>query len=234
MIRLNKYLAEQGFASRRGADALIAEGKVLINGVIAPLGTQIDPETDKIEVCEQALEQKEQEKVYFLLNKPEGVVTSTKKTLLEDKNVLDFFEGSGISRIFPVGRLDKDSCGLIMLTNDGDLTYELMHPKFEHEKEYYVEIFNPLTTEMIRQLKRPFYMLGQKTLPAIVKKINDYAVTIVLKEGKNRQIRRMVRSVGSGVKTLRRIRIGKIHLPEFLKEGEWIQISADEAKKAKE
>lgn len=229
MIRLNKFLSTQGYASRRGADTLIAERKVLVNGLVATVGMQIDAENDHIEVCSEALQQKESEKVYYLLNKPEGYITATKKTIPEDKTVMDLFPSKDFPRIYPVGRLDKDSCGLIMLTNDGDLTYELMHPKFEHEKEYWVEIFNPITPEMLRRMKEPFYMLGQKTKSAKVQKVSDYAFHIVLEEGKNRQIRRMIRSIGSGVRTLRRIRIGKIILSEHLKEGEWMQITKEQA-----
>ncbi len=234
MMRLNKYIAEQGLASRRGADTLIEEGKVLVNGKIAALGTQVDPLVDEITISEAAIAQREEEKVYFLLNKPEGVITSTKRANPEDIIITDLFADAEIPRIYPVGRLDKDSCGLIMLTNDGDITYKLMHPSFAHEKEYLVEIFNPISAEMLRMLRRPFYMLGQKTLGARVQKVSDYAFTIVLTEGKNRQIRRMVRSVGSGVRTLTRIRIGKITMPDSLRSGEWIQITKEEAYKTLE
>lgn len=229
MIRLNKYLAQQGLASRRNADFLINEGKVLVNGKIATMGMQIDEHIDNVIVCAETLQKKEAEKVYFLLNKPEGVISATKKTIPEDITVVDLFPSKNFPRIYPVGRLDKDSCGLILMTNDGDITYQLMHPKFAHEKEYEVEVFNPLTSEMIRRLRQPFYMLGQKTKAAKVEKISDYSFRIILTEGKNRQIRRMVRSIGSGVRTLKRIRIGGIFIPKTLKEGEFIQIKKEEA-----
>lgn len=229
MIRLNKFLAEKGFASRRGADVLIAEGKVLVNGQVATMGIQVDPDHDRVEVCEQALAQKEEEKVYYLLYKPEGVITATKKTVPEDITVMDCFPQENFPRIYPIGRLDKDSCGLILMTNDGDLTYELMHPKFEHEKEYEVEVFNPLTSAMIKRLGEPFFMLGQKTQSARIKKLSDYSFSIVLKEGKNRQIRRMVRFIGSGVRSLKRVRVGKVLLPAAMKPGDFIQLTKPQA-----
>jgi pseudouridine synthase len=223
-MRLNKFLAEQGYASRRGADTLIEEGAVIVNNCIAILGQCIDPEIDIIEVNKKTLQKKEEEKRYFILNKPTGYVCATKKTRLDKHIILDFFKDPNLPRIYPVGRLDKDSSGLILLTNDGDITYKLMHPSFEHEKEYSVEIYNQLTTEMIDRLKQPFYMLGQKTRKAKVIVLGKYNFLITLKEGKNRQIRRMVRSIGSGVKTLKRIRVEKLVLPKDLKEGEWKEI----------
>lgn len=224
-MRLNKFLAEQGYSSRRGADALIEEGAVSVNGEIATLGQSVDPEKDVIEVNKNILLKKEEEKRYFILNKPIGYVCATKKTKLDKKIILDFFTDPSLPRIYPVGRLDKDSSGLVLLTNDGDITYKLMHPSFEHEKEYFVEVYNELTPEMIEKLQKPFYMLGQKTKKAKVTKKSKYSFLITLKEGKNRQIRRMVRNIGSGVKTLRRIRIENLYLPKNLKEGEWKEIS---------
>ena len=233
MIRLNKYLAEQGYASRRGADTLIEEGAVLVNDSPAVMGQKVDPDTDTITVNKNVLEQKEQEKRYFILNKPVGYVCATKKTMQDPKIILDLFplDENNFPRIYPVGRLDKDSCGLILLTNDGDLTYRLMHPSFEHEKEYHVELFNFVSDEMVQKLSKPFFMLGQKTRPAEVQKIDHKKISIILREGKNRQIRRMIRSVGSGVDVLKRVRIENLFLPKNLTPGKWKEIPKSDIQK---
>lgn len=228
-IRLNKFLAQQGYASRRGSDKLIEEKAVTVNGKIAIMGQKIDDENDIIEVNREVLQKKDDEKKYFILNKPVGFTCATKKTQSDPDIILDFFpKEKTFPRIYPVGRLDKDSCGMVLLTNDGDLTYQLMHPSHEHEKEYFVEIWNPLTDEMLERLQKPFFMLGQKTRRAVVEKTGMYTFTIILKEGKNRQIRRMVRSLGSGVKVLQRIRIGNLWLPNDMKEGEWREVQKED------
>jgi pseudouridine synthase len=232
-IRLNKYIAQQGFASRRGADKLIEEGAVKINGKPAAMGQQFFPENDTLEIDQKTLEKKEEEKRYFALHKPRGYVCSTKKTEVEDQSIMDLFppENSGFPRIYPVGRLDKDSSGLLLLTNDGDFAYQLTHPKFEHSKLYVVEIWNKITDEMLERLKQPFVMLGSKTRKAGIEKIGMYQLKITLKEGKNHQIRRMIRSVGSGVKTLKRVKIEDYELPENLPIGEYTELSKSDIKK---
>ncbi len=228
-IRLNKFLAQQNYASRRGADKLIEQGAVTVNGKIAIMGQKIDEKNDIVEVNSVVLQKIDDEKKYFILNKPIDVTCATKKTEADPNIILDFFpKDKNFPRIYPVGRLDKDSCGLVLLTNDGDLTYKLMHPSYEHEKEYFVEIWNELTDEMLERLRKPFFMLGQKTRRANVEKTGMYTFTIILKEGKNRQIRRMVRSIGSGVKILQRIRIGDLWLPNDLKEGEWREVQKED------
>lgn len=221
-------MAENGYASRRGADTLIEEGAVKVNGIIAPIGQKIDPEKDIVTVAEEVLQQKKQEKRYFLLHKPIGYTCATKKTQSDPDIVTDFFPKHNFPRIYPIGRLDKDSCGLLLLTNDGDLTYQLMHPSHRHEKEYWVEIYNPLTDKMLERLQQPFIMLGQKTRRATVTRAGEKSFRIILQEGKNRQIRRMVRAIGSGVKMLKRIRVEKLSLPKDLKEGEWKEITKEE------
>lgn len=229
-MRLNKYLASQGLASRRGADTLIEQGAVKVNGEVAQMGMQVDPNIDTVEVDEKTLKSAEDAKVYYALYKPTGYVSSTKHTAMEDKNVLDCFPSTIIdtSRIFPVGRLDKESEGLLLMTNDGDLTYKLTHPSFEHEKQYEVEIFNFLTPEMMERLRESFIMLGQRTMPAEVKKLGDRKFSIILREGKNRQIRRMVRALGSGVRRLKRIRVSGYTIPSSLRPGEYIELQKDE------
>ena len=232
-MRLNKYLASRNYASRRGADKLIEEGAVTINGKVAEMGQQVDLEKDIVEVNQQILDKKQEALRYFLLNKPVGVTCSTKKTKDDPNIILDYFteEKTGekkFPKIYPVGRLDKDSCGLVLLTNDGDVTFELTHPSKEHEKEYFVEIWNPLTDDMLERLQRPFHMLGQKTRRAHVEKTGMYTFLITLQEGKNRQIRRMVRAIGSGVKILQRVRINHLELPHNLKEGEWVEVKYED------
>ena len=232
-IRLNKYIAQQGLASRRGADKLIDEGAVKINGKPAEMGQKFFPDVDKLEIDEHTLEKKEAEKRYFVLHKPRGYVTSTKKTEVETDTVMDLFpsENSGFPRIYPIGRLDKDSSGLLLFTNDGDFAYRLTHPKFEHSKEYVIEIWNKITDEMLERLKRPFVMLGSKTRRAKIEQIGMYQLKITLREGKNQQIRRMIRAVGSGVKTLKRVKIENYELPENLEIGEYREISKSEISK---
>lgn len=227
-MRINKYLAEKGYASRRGADILIQEKAVQVNGNFAVMGQQIDPENDCIEVNKTVLQHKAEEKRYFILNKPEGYTCSTKKTANDPDIITDFFPSNNFPRLYPVGRLDKDSCGLVLMTNDGDLTYTLMHPSHQHEKEYIVEIYNDLTAEMLNRLQKPFSMLGQKTKRAQVFQEGKRSFRIILTEGKNRQIRRMVRSIGSGVKTLQRIRIENISLPQTLKKGDWKEVNKND------
>ncbi|MEI7511110.1 MAG: pseudouridine synthase [Candidatus Peregrinibacteria bacterium] len=228
LVRLNKHLADKGICSRRAADALIAAGSVRINGkAVTELGTKVDSEVDTVTVDEKTLEKRDAELLYIALHKPVGYVTSTKKTEVETHNFLDLLPAD-FPRVFPVGRLDKDSSGLLLLTNDGDLAFRLSHPKFEHEKEYEVEIYNPLTDEMLQKMRDGMYILGSKTRPAVVKKMGRNWFSIVLTEGKNRQIRRMVRALGSGVKNLKRVRIGKFRLLPTLKSGEFQQLSKKE------
>ena len=234
-IRLNKYIAQQGFASRRGADKLIEEGAVKINGKPAEMGQKFFPETDELEIDEKTLDKKEEEKRYFVLHKPRGYVTSTKKTEFETDTVMDLFPdpkyNKNFPRIYPVGRLDKDSSGLLLFTNDGDFAFKLTHPKYEHSKVYVVEIWNKIDDEMLEKLKRPFVMLGGKTRRAEIEKIGMYQLKITLREGKNQQIRRMIRAVGSGVKTLKRVQVEDYVLPENLEIGEYLELSKADIQK---
>lgn len=228
LVRLNKYLADKGICSRRAADILISDGSVRVNGaVVTELGKKVNPAEDQVEVDEQVLEKRDAQRLYIALHKPVGYITSTKKTEVETKNFLDLLP-SHFPRVFPIGRLDKDSSGLLLLTNDGDLAFRLSHPKFEHEKEYEVEIYNPLTDEMVQRMEQGMYILGSKTRRARVKKLGRNIFSIIITEGKNRQIRRMVRALGSGVKTLKRVRIGGFFLPKTLKPGDFHILSQEE------
>jgi 23S rRNA pseudouridine2605 synthase/23S rRNA pseudouridine2604 synthase len=216
-MRLQKYLAHAGLCSRRKAEEYILAGRIKINGItITELGTKVDPSDSVFFDGKPVLLSREQPKIYLALNKPEGYVTSCsqKKT----KIVMDLIDMN--ERIYPVGRLDKDSKGLILLTNDGDLHNRLSHPSFDHEKEYIVTTVDPVTDDALRHMAEGVVIDEVKTRRARVERMSDKQFRIVLKEGRNRQIRKMVQQTGNEVDTLLRIRIADIHLGK-LKEGTW-------------
>jgi len=225
LIRLNKYLAHSGVCSRRDADKFIKEGLIKVNGkVVTEMGIKVDPEKDKVEVDDE-VEVVQENKIYVALNKPVGYVTSCKKTEVEKDIVLDLVKTE--ERLYPVGRLDKESQGLLILTNDGLITYELMHPSFDHEKEYYVEVAGNITKGSMEKLELGVKLNGEKTKITKVRKRAKNAFNIVLTEGKNRQIRRVCKKVGFPVTKLKRIRIGQLSLGD-IKEGEWRYLSKEE------
>lgn len=230
LIRLNKYLAGLGVASRREADRLISDGLISVNGkVVKEMGVKVDPEKDKVTVSNQVL--KRQEKlIYIMLHKPANYVTSVKRTRVEKKIVLDLIKIK--ERIYPVGRLDKDTTGLLILTNDGTLTYKLTHPSVGCEKEYEVTVDGLIKKGQIDKLKAGVKLWGEKTKRTQVKKIGPNQMQIVLTEGRNRQIRRICQKVGLPVKKLKRIRIKNLKLGSLL-EGEWRYLTADEVKMLK-
>ncbi len=218
-------MAQAGYCSRRRAEKLILEGKVRVNGqVVTRLGTKIDPQHDKISVEDTSLAVPE-DLVYILLNKPKGYVTSCRHP--GEKIVLELIDLP--QRIYPVGRLDKESRGLLLLTNDGKLHLKLTHPSFDHEKEYLVTVSEPLCRESLKKLAEGIHILGSRTRPARVKSISDKQFKIILKEGRNRQIRRMVQKVGNKVVDLKRIRMADIRLGN-LPEGKWRYLSEREKK----
>ena len=215
-IRLQKFLSSAGVCSRRKGEALILEGVVKVNGrLVTQLGTKIDPETDKVEVNGIEVVQ-ESLSIYILLNKPKGFVTSCKQP--DDRIVLDLIDIP--DRIFPVGRLDKDSTGLLILTNDGRIHHRLSHPSFDHEKEYEVTVEFPMSQKAIRTMEKGMPLSGSKTRPAEITPLSKRRFRMILKEGKNRQIRRMVKKVGNRVASLKRIRIASLKLGQ-LKTGQW-------------
>ena len=227
LIRLNKYLAEKGIASRRKADDLIATGKIKVNGkVVSELGVKIDSEKDKVEVANEVIEA-QQELIYLMLNKPAGYVTSSEKTKTEPNIVMDLIPNT--PRIFPVGRLDKETTGLLILTNDGVLAYRLTHPKFECEKEYEAELDNPLTGERIRKIEAGVKLEKAATKPTQVKQIGNAAARVIITEGKNRQVRKIFGKVGCEVLKLKRIRVKQLTLGN-LAIGKWRKLTADEVK----
>jgi 23S rRNA pseudouridine2605 synthase/23S rRNA pseudouridine2604 synthase len=223
MVRLQKFLAAAGVCSRRRGEDLIRAGRVTVNGrVEAVLGAKIDPEKDRVSVDGQPVKS-EQRMVYIALNKPRGYVTSCrhagKKIVLELVNVPE--------RVYPVGRLDKDSTGLLLLTNDGRMHLKLSHPSFDHEKEYDVIVERPISDGALRRMAEGMPILDTRTRPAAVTRLGERAFRIVLKEGRNRQIRRMVRRLGNEVVELKRTRMASVRLGR-LAEGAWRHLRAEE------
>jgi len=205
-IRVNKYLSESGFCSRREADRLIEQKRVKINGLFAEMGSKVT-ESDVITVDNQEVINK-MDFVYLAFNKPIGI-TSTTDTSIKG-NIVDYINYE--KRIFHIGRLDKDSEGLILMTNDGDIVNQVLRSENNHEKEYVVTVDKPITDDFIHQMSRGVPILNTVTKPCMVKKISDRTFNIILTEGLNRQIRRMSDYFGYQVLSLKRIRIMHIHL----------------------
>jgi 23S rRNA pseudouridine2605 synthase len=224
-MRLQKYLAYAGLCSRRKAEEYMVKGRVKVNGkVVRVLGTQVDPGSDIVLFDESRIILKQDtKKIYIALNKPEGYVSSCARQ--NSKIVMDLIKLD--KRIYPVGRLDKDSKGLILLTNDGELHHKLSHPSFDHEKEYRVTTSSPISDKALRLMAGGMVIDNKKTRKAGVERISDKQFKIVLKEGRNRQIRKMIEQTGNKVKTLQRIRIANIRLGK-LKEGNWRYLSLKE------
>jgi len=221
--RLNKAISETGFCSRREADKLIEKSKVKVNGKVAELGEKVS-ETDKIWV-NGILITKEVANIYLVFNKPVGI-TSTTELHVED-NIISYINYP--ERIFPVGRLDKPSEGLIFLTNDGDIVNKILRSKNQHEKEYIVSVNKSITTDFLNKMSNGIPILDTITKKCNIKKSNDTTFNIILTEGLNRQIRRMCNYLGYEVITLKRIRIMNISL-ENLKVGEFRSFTAKELK----
>ncbi len=211
---VNKYISSKGLCSRRVADTWIEQGRVSINGTIAVKGNRVF-QGDKVAIDGKLLDI-ETESVYLLLNKPVGVTSTTDR---KDKtNMIDFINFP--QRIFPIGRLDKDSTGLIMLTNNGDIVNRILREENYHEKEYVVTVDHPITNRFLQQMSGPIPMLGKMTLPCTITQVSKHVFSIILTQGMNRQIRRMCNHCGYNVTALHRIRIMHIHIGD-LKEGEW-------------
>jgi 23S rRNA pseudouridine2604 synthase len=209
-MRINKYLAHKGLATRTGVDELIKSSKILINGKLAKLGDKVS-ETDKVEV--RGVHTKKY--VYLAYNKPKGIVSTNPQR--DEKDIMQSLKQ--ISRkmdgIFPVGRIDKESHGLMILTNDGRVTDRLLNPIYNHEKEYIVKIDRPHTPGFIRNMQNGVDIGEGITKPAIIKKINEDTFSITLTEGRNRQIRRMTEKLGYTVRDLQRIRMQNIELKKI-------------------
>ncbi|MFI8417878.1 23S rRNA pseudouridine(2604) synthase RluF [Serratia sp. NPDC078593] len=222
-IRLNKYISESGICSRRDADRYIEQGNVFINGKRVALGDRVFP-GDVVKVNGQLIEPRSEDNLIFIaLNKPVGIVSTTEDG--EKDNIVDFVNHS--TRIFPIGRLDKDSQGLIFLTNHGDLVNKILRAGNDHEKEYLVTVNKPVTDEFIRGLAAGVPMLGTVTKKCKVKKEAPFVFRIVLVQGLNRQIRRMCEHFGYEVTKLERTRIMNVGLAG-LPLGEWRDLTDDE------
>ena len=223
-MRLQKFLSSAGVCSRRKGEELIQEGRVRVNGqVVKVLDTKIDPDIDEVMVDGNVVRADEKLR-YVILNKPTGYVTSCRQP--GDQIVLDLVDIS--ERLYPVGRLEKNSTGLLLLTNDGRLHHRLSHPSFDHEKEYDVVVRKPISDKALKRMADGIPLKGRKTRPAEVRRTGPRRFRIVLKEGRNRQIRRMVRAVGHHVEHLGRLRVGKILLGG-LTEGQWRLLTKTEA-----
>ena len=223
--RLQKVLARAGMGSRRVCEKLIVEQRVTVNGEFAELGEKVDPETAEIEVDGLKVGVR-QDLVYYLLNKPIGVI-ATSKDPQERSTVVDLVPTH--PRVFPVGRLDADTEGLILLTNDGDLTHYLTHPSFGVEKEYLVQVDVKPSRNAIRELRQGVELDDGITAPAKVSLVDEKLIKIVIHEGRNRQVRRMCESVGHPVKRLIRSRIGPI-ADTSLRPGSFRELTNQELK----
>lgn len=222
-VRLQKFLSGAGVCSRRQGEKYITDGLVAVNGrIITELGTRVDPEIDRVEFRGR-LVKAQQDLIYIALHKPRGYVTTCDQP--GARIVMDLVDISG--RVYPVGRLDKDSSGLLLLTNDGRLHHTLSHPSFDHEKEYDVKVKSPISDSALEKMARGLPMMGTRTREARITRVSGQRFRIVLREGKNRQIRRMVRKVGNQVSALKRIRMAGIRLGS-LEPGAWRYLSAKE------
>lgn len=220
-MRINKYIAETGYCSRRETDRLIDANRVTINGQICELGSQVQP-GDIVLIDGNPIKAKPKP-VYIALNKPVGITCTSEKQV--KGNIVDFVNHS--QRIFPIGRLDKDSQGLILLTNDGDIVNKILRSEHGHEKEYIVTVDKHFSNDFIRGMSNGVEILGEVTKRCEVTRINDRVFRIILTQGLNRQIRRMCKVFGYRVMKLERIRIMNIKL-EKLPIGEWRDLSDQE------
>jgi len=207
-IRLNKYLSEIGHCSRRAADRLIEEGRVQINGIPVIMGQKVTP-LDRIEVDGVLVEDLQERNVYIAFNKPIGIVCTT-DTRVEKDNIIDYINYP--TRIFPIGRLDKPSEGLILLTNDGDIVNKILRARNNHEKEYIVTVNKPVTSEFVEKMANGIPILDTITRKCVVEQIHKNQFRIILTQGLNRQIRRMCEYLDYRVVKLKRIRIMNIEL----------------------
>lgn len=205
--RLNKYLSEVGFCSRRKADKFIEEGRVTINGKAPELGTKVQA-GDEVRVDGELIVPPKKENVYLAFNKPVGIVCTTNPK--EKKNIVDFIGYP--SRIFPIGRLDKPSEGLILLTDDGDIVNKILRARNNHEKEYIVSVDRPITEDFVQRMSSGIPILDTMTRECEVERLSKFTFRIILTQGLNRQIRRMCEYLGYNVEKLKRIRIMNIKL----------------------
>lgn len=224
LTRLNKYLSEAGYCSRRAADKLIDEGRVTINGKVPEMGTKVKLD-DIVAVDGEVVNNKNNNRTYLMLNKPIGIVCTT-DTRVEKDNIIDFINYH--KRIFPIGRLDKPSEGLILLTDDGDIVNKILRASNNHEKEYIVTVDKPISQTFIDRMSRGIPILDTITKKCFVKKLSTYTFKIVLTQGLNRQIRRMCEYLNYEVTKLKRVRIMNINLD--IPTGEYRELTNSELK----
>ena len=220
--RINKYLSEVGYCSRRASDKLIDEGRVRINGLVPEKGTKVLP-GDVVSVDGKIINEPTKDFIYIAFNKPIGIVCTT-DTVREKNNIIDFINYP--QRIFPIGRLDKPSEGLIFLTNDGDIVNKILRARNNHEKEYEVTVNKPITKAFIQRMSGGIPILGTVTRKCVVKQNSTFTFTIILTQGLNRQIRRMCEFLDYRVTKLKRVRIMNIKLDVPL--GKWRYLDQDE------
>jgi 23S rRNA pseudouridine2604 synthase len=220
--RINKYLSEVGYCSRRAADKLIAENRVTINGNVPEMGTKVQF-GDEVRVDNELIGEKSVKPVYIAFNKPVGIVCTT-DTGREKANIIDFIKYPG--RIFPIGRLDKPSEGLIFLTNDGDIVNKILRARNNHEKEYLVTVDKPISPRFVRKMSEGVPILDTKTRRCEVRQTGRFTFSIILTQGLNRQIRRMCEYLGYEVTRLKRIRIMNVQLD--MPVGKWRDLTKDE------
>lgn len=220
--RINKYLSEAGYCSRRAADKLIEDGRVTINGEVPLMGTKI-VEGDVVKVDGKSVFKKDEKAVYLVLNKPRGIVCTT-DTRVEKDNIIDFLNYP--KRIFPIGRLDKASEGLILLTNDGDIVNKILRARNNHEKEYIVQVNKPIDKDFVKKMSQGVPILDTVTRPCKVEQLSRVRFKIILTQGLNRQIRRMCEYLGYHVQQLKRVRIMNIHLD--LPNGKFREMTKEE------
>jgi len=222
--RINKYLSEVGYCSRRAADKLIEQGRVTVNGKVPEMGTKIS-DGDDVRVDGEAVSKSKEKPVYLAFNKPIGIVCTT-DTRVEKDNIIDYINYP--KRIFPIGRLDKPSEGLIFLTNDGDIVNKILRARNGHEKEYIVTVDKPITGDFLKKMRNGVPILDMVTRKCEVQEIGKYQFKIILTQGLNRQIRRMCEYLEYRVKKLRRVRIMNVKLD--LPLGKWRDLTSDELK----
>jgi 23S rRNA pseudouridine2604 synthase len=222
LVRINKYFSEIGYCSRRAADKFIEQKQVTINGVVAEMGSKVSA-NDEIRLNGKLITRIENKPVYLAFNKPRGIVCTT-DTLREKNNIIDFINFP--ERIFPIGRLDKDSQGLILLTNDGDIVNQILRARNNHEKEYLVTVKEPITKSFIHKMGNGVPILETVTRKCFVEQIDEFRFKIILTQGLNRQIRRMCEHLGNKVRQLERYRIMNIDLD--IPIGKWRHLTKGE------
>ena len=220
--RINKFLSEMGYFSRRAADKLIEQGRVTINGKVPEMGTKITV-ADEVRVDGELISEPQEKPVYIAFNKPIGIVCTT-DTRVEKDNIIDFINYP--SRIFPIGRLDKPSEGLILLTNDGDIVNKILRARNKHQKEYIVTVDRPITKVFLEKMANGVPILDRVTRKCEIEEISKFQFRIILTQGLNRQIRRMCEYLGYNVTALKRIRIMNIQLD--VPVGKWRYLSEKE------